>query len=145
MTTSRICLFLLAPFIASAHVVIVGPIEDLFTRSDLVCQGTVSSETQLTPDAINAQGKLLPNDYSALINVRSCYKGILPTGGLRLSFTSVDPMWGKPLPIGPIMLLFVTKQPNGLYKLTDASSVLPFWDTPSVRPERESGIAQIES
>jgi hypothetical protein len=139
----RTCILFLAPTVVSAAVFIESTIPELFEKSDLVCRGTILSETQLNANGLDARGKLLPIDYLALIDARSCYKGRVPGTTLRLSLPSVDPMRGAPLSMGP-QLLFVKMQAEGTYVLTDVRASFPFWELPPGTRDSERGIAQIE-
>lgn len=143
MMNRSIALAFLVPFVMSARIVIESPIPDLFEKSDLVCRGAVLTETQLAADSLDARGKLRPVDYTTLVEARSCYKGTISGSTLALLFRSVDRTRGMPLSFGPL-LLFLKRETEGTYVLTDDSASLPFWDVPLKTRDGEGGIAELE-
>ena len=143
MINRWIALVFFVPFVMSATIVQERTITELFAKSDLVCRGAVSSETQLAADSLDARGKLLPVDYRTLVEVRSCYKGTILGSTVALLFRSVDRARGMPLSFGPL-LLFLKRETEGTYVLTDDSASLPFWDVPLTTRDGRGGIAQLE-
>jgi len=117
----------------SAALVTTGPvpIEDRFTQADLVCICGVLRVDQLSA-ITSPSGKLLPADYTVVLNPLWEYKG-LESAPVNVQIKQRDPMLGPPFLKNFVYLLFLRKQAARGYA-ADASGIPLTWFTDRVHP-----------
>ena len=138
-------------FRLSAQISVSGRVDDRFRAADH-CRGTVDFVSKPANEGMtDSAGKLIRLDYFFNVAVDFCYKGTpdpdhagTPPGHVRVGLLRQDQSGGELNIKGAYFLLFLAWRPGFYVPVTNADSVVAFWNAPATDSSGKKGLIQLQ-